>query len=275
MWRYLTEAFWARSEIGGLGRIPWNVLAVTGVAVLGFGEHAIWLVGLGAETAYLYLMATNTRFQTLVDGSPMAPLDSTEETRRALISRLKPAMRERLARLEARNAEIINVMRTNDPDSFVIDGNLQALQQLSWLFLKLLVALSTLNSMEGKTSEAELLRSVGSLENEAKRATTSTLRESKAATLKITRQRLENLQRRNQTIQEMESDLNRIEAQVELALEDAAMKGTPTVISSNIGLVSNLLDDVYGEAAGAVAALDQNYTPSSASTSSTTREVEN
>jgi len=264
MWRYLKEAFWARPELGGLGRIPWNAVAVTGVAVLGFGEHAIWMAGAGLETAYLYLLATNPRFQNWVDATgapPSLESDDSGQARRSLISRLQPAMRQRLAKLEAQCQQILTVIREGDPDSFLLDGNQQALDKLSWLFLKLLVAQNTLQSMEGRTTENELNRQIFSLEQELSNANISpTLRDSKQATLKITKQRLGNFQRRSESLQEITSDLNRIEAQVELALEDATMKGKPTVISSNIDLVSNLLDDSYGESSGAVAALEQTYT---------------
>ena len=54
VWRYLREAFWARPEIAGLGRVPVNLILLAGVGILGFGEHALWLAGLGAEVAYLY-----------------------------------------------------------------------------------------------------------------------------------------------------------------------------------------------------------------------------
>jgi len=33
MFRYLKEAFWARPDLGGLGRIPWNALIVGGAVV--------------------------------------------------------------------------------------------------------------------------------------------------------------------------------------------------------------------------------------------------
>ncbi|HVT02220.1 MAG TPA: hypothetical protein VHL58_02465 [Thermoanaerobaculia bacterium] len=56
-------------------------------------EKEQWLkAGLGAETAYLYLMATNTRFQNLVDSSSeVSSGDSTEQTRRALDQNYSPA----------------------------------------------------------------------------------------------------------------------------------------------------------------------------------------
>jgi len=86
------------------------------------------------------------------------------------------------------------------------------------------------------------------------------LRESKEATLRILEQRLANLERREQTLAEIDSDLTRIEAQVDLALENAGMRGKSEAISANIDLVSQLLDDsIYGDAGESVAALDRTY----------------
>lgn len=49
MFRYLKEAFWARPDIGGLGRIPWNAIAVARAIILGFGEHSVWIGGIEAQ----------------------------------------------------------------------------------------------------------------------------------------------------------------------------------------------------------------------------------
>src|SRR5213080_4124717 len=101
MLRYLSEAFWARPSIPGLGRIPLNALVVAGLAIVGFGEHAIWLAGIGAETLYLYSLATNVRFQKWVEANDVARVRSSSDASRAeLIQNLTGASRQRLAGVE-------------------------------------------------------------------------------------------------------------------------------------------------------------------------------
>jgi len=66
------------------------------------------------------------------------------------------------------------------------------------------------------------------------------------------------MSRAKTSLQEIESDLNRIDAQVDLALENATMQGQPQAISGNIDLFSSALDEnFYGESAKTIANLDQ------------------
>ncbi len=71
---------------------------------------------------------------------------------------------------------------------------------------------------------------------------------------------MENLQRREQSLAEIDSDLTRIEAEVALAVENATLRGQPQAVSSNIDLVSQSLDPgIYGSSEADVADLDQSF----------------
>jgi hypothetical protein len=72
MWRYLKAAFLGRVSVPLLGALPVNAMAVAAVAVLGLLHPAVWLAGLGLETAYLFLTATSERFQKTVDAAALA-----------------------------------------------------------------------------------------------------------------------------------------------------------------------------------------------------------
>ncbi len=86
------------------------------------------------------------------------------------------------------------------------------------------------------------------------------LRESRIATQSILKKRLANIHRREQTLAEVDSDLTRIEAQVDLILENATMQGKPETISTDIELASDLLGaGVFGDDESAVSALDSKY----------------
>jgi hypothetical protein len=84
------------------------------------------------------------------------------------------------------------------------------------------------------------------------------VKESKKATLEILQKRIENIDRRETSLNEIDSDLGRIEAQIDLALENATMQGQPQAISANIELFSHVLEDrFYGDAAPTIANLEQ------------------
>jgi hypothetical protein len=89
---------------------------------------------------------------------------------------------------------------------------------------------------------------------------TRTLPDSKEGTLRILQQRLANLNRRSESNAEIESDLGRVEAQVDLALENATMQGQAEAISSNVELTSRLLDSSsFGDFSTTVEAGDQAF----------------
>ena len=63
MFRYLKAAFWAAPQFAGLGRLPLNVLALSGFGILGFGHAGFWLLGLALEGTYLYALVSSARFR--------------------------------------------------------------------------------------------------------------------------------------------------------------------------------------------------------------------
>ena len=258
--RYLKEAFFVRWPVAGLGAVPVNILAVIGVTILGFGEPAFWPLGLGLEVAWLFGLATHPRFQKWVDATH-AELNQEEGSakRESLVRLLEPAAGRRLASLEDKCRRVMDVYRTSQREDYLIQSNEQALQQLQWMYLKLLVAQHYLQTLDAQVSEANLREQIQDLQQQIRgRGSSESAKESKAATLKILEQRLVNLERREQSLDEVGSDLTRIEAQVDLALDQAAIAGQP--ISSNIRLVSGLLDSgIYGEASGVIQDIEQSY----------------
>jgi hypothetical protein len=70
---------------------------------------------------------------------------------------------------------------------------------------------------------------------------------SQQATVGILERRMENLRNRDRLLQENESDLTRIEAQVELMRENAAIEGKPSEVNTEIELASDLASpDLFG-----------------------------
>jgi hypothetical protein len=262
MFRYLSAAFWARPRIWGLGRIPWNALAVAGAAILGFGEHAVWIGGLGIETLYLFVIGTNPGFQRWVDEQDVARVHGeTEESRATLVASLGGTARQRLVRLEETIGRIEKLYLGSHADDFLFDTNRDALKKLAWAFLKLLVAQRNLVIASGQANDLDLRKQIDAIEKELKNGVaTEALRDSKKATLQILRARVDNSRRRAETLAEVDADLARVEAQIDLAFEEASMKEKPAAISANIDLVSRrMLDEDYGDAGSTIATLDQKY----------------
>ncbi|HSI86476.1 MAG: hypothetical protein ACAI35_23660 [Candidatus Methylacidiphilales bacterium] len=270
MWRYVNEAFWLRYDIPGLGQIPLNCVALAGAGVLGFGNAGFWFLGAALEATYLLALATNPRFQAVINARDiqLQNVDVAGEKGKLLAVLIPPAQ-QRLQALEQKCAKAIDIIKGDPSKEFLVESNRDALNNLAWIYLKLLVAQHHLMQTPGVEGSGELQKQIAKVKRELESVSLSpSLRDSKSATLRISEQRLANMHQRDQTLSEVESDLTRIEAQVDLAVENARLRDQGVLVSGNIDLASRLLDDsFFGESREAIAALDRTYTSSTTSPS--------
>jgi hypothetical protein len=263
MIEYLKRAFWAGPSLPGLGRLPVNALAFLGFGILGFGHPGFWLLGAGLEAAYLATLVTHPRFQRRVDAEirSQGSLDA-EQGRRELVASLDLPFRQRLIALEGKRGRILDLARESRMGDFEIESARDALSRLLWIYLKLLVARHQLATTQSQVSKPELQRKAEDLERSlAAGSSSAALRDSQTATLKILRQRLENLEHCEESLKQVDSDLARVEAQVDLAVESAALRGGGAAVTANLELASQALGEGldFGESEAAVLALDQAY----------------
>lgn len=239
--RYLWHAFFARPDIPLL-RLPWNALGVIAAAVAGFWDPAIWGVATAGELIYLFTLASNGGFQQSIDSQRIgAQHGDTEEARKGLKARVGGAARRRYEKLEEKREKLEQLYRDHRSDDLFLDSNLEALRKLTWLFLNLLVAQRNL-IVAPESDERDLQKQVAAAERELAAATHSeSLRASKEATVRLLRERLDNVQHRQTYLAEIDADLARIETQFDVALEEAALQGRPAAISANVELTSHLL----------------------------------
>ena len=259
MWRYLKAAFLVGVPVPGLGRVPINAMGVFGLGVLGFVEPSVWLVGLGLETAVVSALAFNPRFQRVVDSRSAAPaLEDAASRRAALIAALPSDLQARLTGLQASSARVLSIYQKLGVDNELMTGTKASLEKLQWIFLKLLVARDHLTNELGLESGEGLERSIAELkQGSAAPNQSAALVRSQQATVAILERRLENLRNRDRLLRENESDLKRIQAQVELMRENAAIEGKPTAVDTEIELASDLASpDLFGIHSGVVNDLD-------------------
>jgi len=258
--RYLKAAFWYQVNLPALGGVPINALAVLGFGILGFAESALWLVGLGLEGSYLLTMMFNPRFQRLVNGRMLEHTEkSSDEKRRELLEKLPASSQRRLAELETDCGRVLEI--NQESDDLATDTNRKALGRLQWAYLKLLVARHNLESLSAKEPEAELAKKMEALDQGLRGgADSESLRRSKAATLDILRERLDNVRRRKESLEEIDSDLARIEAQVQLTIENASIQGRSHAVSTEIDMASSLVgSSIFGDSHQSIEELDREY----------------
>lgn len=256
MLKYLKAAFWQGVEFEGLGKLPLNAMAVAGFVILGFAQPAFWLLGLGLEAAYLWVLANHERYRKLVDLRDHDPQADLRSERQRLEQRLSPASRERLQQLHGKVQRASKLLRDNAEEAFLVEHNTDALDRMEWIALKLLLARENLEQNASKGADT-LDQQIASLKKELELGKlTPSLRESKEATLQVLQRRRNVLADRTNALQLIESDLQRVEAQIDLALDSAALSGPTAELSGSIDLASQLFDDSFGEASVEVSRID-------------------
>jgi hypothetical protein len=260
MFRAIKAAFLLRWPVKGLGDVPVNLVGLACLGVLGFGNHGFWLAGAGLETLYLATLVSSRRFLNWVEAQDRVVENGNVSGKlKALVEQLAPGGRRSMDDLDQRCKKIEALWHATD--ELQLGTNEQALRDLQWFYLKLLIARQHLQSADTDADVAKVQRDMQAIERDlADPGLTQATRESKTATLVILKKRAENFDRRKQSLDEIASDLARIEAQVDLVLENATLEGKPQSVAINLDLASQTLDSgAFGSSAADVADVDAAY----------------
>jgi len=247
-WDYVRAAFNRRPAVRGLGEVPWNKIVLAALAILGIGNPGFWLLGLGGELCYLYVMATNPRFQTLVRAEKLqVERVSAEDRVVGRLAELSKEGQERFQVLRAKCTEVQSITETIQAGALapLDEARWRGLDELLWLFLRLQVSLAVLTRQLGRSDRRSLEAEVATLEQElaASPQAPERLKKSKASLLELKKKRLENLDRAAEARQILEAELQRIEQQVELLREEATISRSPEALSAKIDSVTGSLDE--------------------------------
>lgn len=226
--------------------MPVNVLALTGFGILGFVEPALWLIGAGLETAYLFALASNARFQKLVEGEELLTERAAEATveldEMALLVKLDARLAARVTGLAKAIDSIAELYRTQHGGDTLLEANLETLRQLADLHRQLSLAAARTAAAEQASDPVGIGRQIAMIEREiADPALPEAARESKRATLELQQRRLANSEQRRAQLVEISANLERIETQVNLALDDAASKGAPAAVNANLAAYDQII----------------------------------
>jgi hypothetical protein len=239
---YVTAAFNAR-PMGMFVAPNWVGLAAFGL--LGVANPGFWILGAGLELGYLLTLATNSRFQRAVSARPLSEARQEWNGRIArLLTRLTADERERYAGLAQRCASIIDLQTHGGSEaSQGIEAQADSLGRLSWMFLRLLVARNTILTVLADGDDDEVLeRRRRALERQANDENTpADLRRSVSGQMDILGQRLEQRQEAERKLAYIDAELARIEEQVELIREQAALSTDPEILSQRIDQIAATL----------------------------------
>jgi len=239
---YVGAAFNAR-PFGMFVAPNWIGLAAFGL--LGMTDPGFWVLGAGLELGYLLALATNARFQRVVSSRPVsAARDEWNARIERLQTRLAASDRARYAGLAERCRSIIDLQTHGGAEvPHGIEAQADSLGRLSWTFLRLLVARRTIQTVlgDGETGTTLTTR-LHKLERDASDESMATdLRRSLAGQVDILRQRVEQHQEAQRKSAYIDAELTRIEEQVELIREQAALSTDPDVLSRRIDEIAATL----------------------------------
>jgi hypothetical protein len=244
-WDYVKAAFMRRARLPGLGHMPLNLTGIAAIALLGLWNPGFWLLGAAIEVAYLVLKASSPRFQKLLQGEALLRQQrgGTQKIQTAAQSLTPPSL-ERYRRLLEQCRIILGIQGPVDPSGALGDLRGGSLNQLLWLFLRLLTSRELMQATLGQVNRQALEADVARLRERLAQAGNDTpLARSLKATLDIQSKRLENLAKARTNLEVVESELDRIEQQVRLIREEAAVSGGPEFISAKLDAVSATLSE--------------------------------
>ena len=244
---YLKAAFRWRARIPGLGKMPVNAMGIAAFAVLGLANPGFWFLGAAAEVAYLLWLSSSERFQKLVDGERLAA-DKKSYISRVddAVKRLSDESQRRYHRLLYECRKIVGISENLDPDAPESMRALRGsgLNQLLWIFLRLLNSREVLNENLASVKRETIASEVEKLEERVAGAgEDAALQRSLQGTLDIRKKRLVNLDAAERSRKVINAELERIEQQVVLIREESAVKGKAEILSDRLESVTSALNE--------------------------------
>ena len=219
-----------------------NWVGVALFAMLGILNPGLWLIGAGLELAYLLALVTNERFRRLVERNLLAAgIEDGEARIEARVRSLSAASQRRFRELEERCEAVLSAGRADDHTE-TVQHRADALGRLLDVYLQLLAARDTAGRLIAETDRSvrERLSDVHArLEEEL----TDELRKSLEGQQQVLHGRLESQQRAQERIEYIDSELARVENQVELLREQSILDAESTEMTSRIDALADTLQE--------------------------------
>jgi hypothetical protein len=231
---YVFAAFNARPF--GMFVAP-NWIGLGAFALLGMANQGFWVLGAGLELGYLAMLATNPRFQRAVD---MSETTGSEREWRVkiedLLARLSEPERRQYLALATRCQAILDQQAQSEHAELGLREQNEGLNRLLWMYLKLLTAKQAIERVLSEAQRGEAIDNrLRDLDAQlTNRELGDDLRRSLTSQAEILRQRVIQQTEARQKLAFVRAELTRIEEQVELIREQAALSTDPEALSRRI-----------------------------------------
>jgi hypothetical protein len=243
-WDYIRKAFSAR-PIGMF--IPPNWIGLGVFGLLGILNPGFWLVGLGLELGYLWILGTNERFQNFVGASQKVLTRKQWQTKvDLLVQQLNSEDQQRYRKLEARCRSLLEQqLQLQTAPAQALQAQNEGLGRLLWLYLRLLSTRQAINRMllgQGSLDASQDLEErIGQLKAKLNEQLSEDLRKSYTGQVEILGQRLERRREAKEKMDFLDAELTRIQEQIELVREQAVLTADPVTISQRVDQITTTL----------------------------------
>lgn len=234
--RYVARAFLLKPR-GML--FPPNFALLGLFGVLGVVNPGFWLIGAGAELAYLLAVVSNERFRAAIDREADGTADADREVARR-VERLSAAARRRYDEVLERCQAVLDAGREDDhPET--IAHRAEVLGNLLGVALALLERKDALDALLSDSGEdfAEKLQALD--RRLAGRDLGDELRRSLEAQRDIVAERAAGRRAATERVEAIDSELARIEQQAELLREQTVLDADPARVGERIDVLTGTL----------------------------------
>jgi hypothetical protein len=249
-WEFLKAAFWRPVRSRVLGAMPLTQMLLAAFGLAGFFNPGFWLLGLAAVVAFVGGRSASARFQTLIQGERLLARQAeraqgADDRMQRAYTRLEPASQKRYGALVEQCREILGLAAPIGEVAPVTDLRAGNLNQLLWLFLRLLTSRELVTDTIARVDRRQLQQGIESLQGRLAAAgePDGPLARSLKATLEIQEKRLANLDTATKNLAVIDAELERIEQQVRLIREESAVSGGPEMLSARLDAVSATLSE--------------------------------
>jgi hypothetical protein len=240
---YVRAAFGAK-PIGML--IPPNWIGLGVFGLLGILNPGFWIIGAALELGYLGALATHPRFQRLIAAERQYETQRQWQSRLdGIVTQLEAEDQRRYRLLAKRCQTILEQQLRGAEVSPGLEAQGEGLGRLAWIYLRLLWTRRSIERIlreAGGDEGARLEDRLASLQEKLKDAGIGEdLRKSLTGQAEILQQRVAKRREARDKLAFLESELTRIEEQVELIREQAVLAADPETVSQRIDQITTTL----------------------------------
>jgi hypothetical protein len=225
---------------------PYNygcIMLALGLGVI--DQNIGWvLIGTALEGLYLYFMASNPRFQRVVDSElEDQALVNVGKLKQSLWEYIDPSLRKRYSDIETMasrlKGDMENFAKIEDP---LVKENLRKVATLMSSFLKLCVAITRYRNYLGTTDPKSLEKDITRLEEEALDAD-ERVAAVKVKNVDVLKKRLEKITKARANVEYLAAQLETIEDTMRLVVDQAVTLTDPKGMSTQIDSLLYTLND--------------------------------